>query len=77
MVCAGAAPGVVLGADTTACQDLIDVFKSDDYKQCVNELKGKWQTPLPFLGGNANPNKDVPEAMCKNDACKKYIGMVR
>ncbi|KAJ0399925.1 hypothetical protein ATCC90586_000111 [Pythium insidiosum] len=77
MVCAGAAPSVVLGADTAACQDLIDVFKSDDYKQCVNELKGKWQTPLTFLGGNANPNKDVPETMCKYDACKKYISKVK
>ncbi|KAJ0396251.1 hypothetical protein P43SY_003274 [Pythium insidiosum] len=59
------------------CQQLTDVFKSDEYKQCVNSLEGKWQTPLTFLGGNANPNKDVPEAMCKNDACQKYISKVK
>ncbi|GLE05353.1 hypothetical protein PINS_up014366 [Pythium insidiosum] len=66
-----------VAAPTGSCQELTDVFKSDDYKQCVNSLGGKWQTPLTFLLGAESPNKDVPEAMCKNDACQKYIAKVK
>ncbi|GLE05349.1 hypothetical protein PINS_up014362 [Pythium insidiosum] len=78
VLCMSSTPSVVLGADTSsACQDLIDVFKSDDYKQCVNSLGGKWQTPLTFLLGAESPNKDVPEAMCKNGACQNYIAKVK
>ncbi|GLD98803.1 hypothetical protein PINS_up007521 [Pythium insidiosum] len=49
-----------VAAPTGACQELTDVFKSDDYKQCVNSLGGKWQTPGDVPARRREPQQGCP-----------------